>query len=611
MQMNVFEDIVEEDWKSDLFSAPSTSTKPAETPFWENKSSTTSGQRTEPDGVWLIPVDISPQEFLGEKKYIINKIRNVTGAYMIYNDDFKQIEMWGTPASITESKKAWNSHGEHILELRKKMRQKKKQDKKSIWGKPDKPFTPSQERKQQRKQERREKEGRLNKIPTTNKQYNGIFVLPTEPFNVERIFGKNEEFLKKIRQDTNCHIWFGFNDNILRIAGDTEDSVDMATTRVKNLFVQKTQVITPRTIHLLQAPQNLIRIKLEEPDIIRPIEWSHNMEVRVFRAVTHHIMPGYVETSEEEDYRNIAVRNLVTFQESLYNALTQLCIFDGEIEMIIRFGQVCFDSYPNKEKWKVIKLYDAVMPSERLSSLFAPDLFYHKSGVTPLLEYLSREGLEFTTSPKTSYRVRARNTSNARSNIPQDFTMSLNFSTVKSVSIWEIDVEEKDVLTVNWIFPENDFSWQLKFFTKKSLFPDHDSAVGKFVGRIRLSEKDRFVFTNTAEINLLTVSRITEWSYSWHDFIVEIWREELWTYDGADGFGIEVVLPINPNRTSFGVKLKYEPWSDKFIDNRFLGPGETAQWKPDDMIHPERITEFTNSLNEFVTVLEDALNSQN
>ncbi|ORY08016.1 hypothetical protein K493DRAFT_403569 [Basidiobolus meristosporus CBS 931.73] len=606
MEVDLFENGMEEDWRSELF-APSGSSKPAETPFWEQELENKTKQRNEPDGIWLIPVDVSPQEFLGEKKFIINKIRSATGAYMLYNDDFKQIEMWGTPSSIIEAKRAWNSHGEHILALRDNMRQQKKKNKKSIWNKPDKPLSSSQEKKQHRKKERRDRESYLSKIPVVNKQYNGLFVLPVEPINVQKIFGKGEQYLKKIRQDTNCHIWFEFDDSILRIAGDSEGSVDLATSRIRNLFLQKTQTIVPRTIHLLQAPRSLIRIKLEDPTIIRPIQWSSNMEVKVLRAVTHHIMPGNKEDSEEEDYQDIAARNLETFQDALSQVLTQLCVFKGEISMAIRIGQVCLDSYPNKEKWKVIKLYNSVLPSDRLSSLFAPDLFYSKKDVIPLLEFLSREGLEFTASPKTVYQIRARN---ADCDNPQDFIISLNFNSVKSVGSWDIDADAKNVLTVNWIFPENDYSWQLNLSTKKCLLPQNDGPWGEFVNRIRLSEQDQFIFTNTTAIQLLTMSRNTEWIYSWHDFIVVVWREELWTYDGADAPDLEVVLPPNPNRTCFGVKLKFEPWCDKFIDNRFLQPGETTQWRPEELADLEKIAGFTASLTEFVKVLERTLNNR-
>ncbi|RUS19217.1 hypothetical protein BC937DRAFT_87817 [Endogone sp. FLAS-F59071] len=496
-----------------------------EDPDWKNQTSSRSTQQEEPPSslsdydFFLIALEYNEYIDDYQKYELIEEIGTKTGCFLqLSSDDNQKIEIWGgNKGHIAEAKKQLENMIVEIYETTRKARRKSK------WAKPPRALTEKERKREERNRKAMEAAKLyLKKRPTDKdepffgKQFIGIFMIPNDKFAIERIIGSNEEMLNKIRMQSKCFIWHESPANVLKVAGDTKESVDIAATRVKNLFVtfhlRPKPNYRPKILYLLDQPSENFKIRFaqlprgfETPSIppedhyftiLEKLETGTEMSVNVVQDL---IDLGEGELSGRLSTKNVELPpriltlnegNAEKLERAMEDALEKIRLFDYVIRMKIRFGQFYAREYPKAKKdWSISMIVGKYFPHPKFTAEVAPCMAKKEANVKPFKEFLQDscpdrfadslrdtfafeviQLLEFPVPPKKPKRLSRYNTRITCSfkddgNIEHWDTITKNgFKNDGHVGMWDCVMGRVELMSANMVNLDKDVTWNLYEF---------------------------------------------------------------------------------------------------------------------------------------------------
>ncbi|CAJ0846985.1 2333_t:CDS:10, partial [Entrophospora sp. SA101] len=587
------------------FSRVSRRDRPDEDPQYRDESVEQATAKTVPDEVWLIPPNLRPLEILGEKDCNKARIESTTNTHMKYNN-------------LEQALKQWNNLAENILTEQQKEKSKRRV---KGWARPEKALTDKQLRKLQRK-EAREKEEQDYRGVCEDKPFYGVFLFPNAQIPIPMIIGEKTEILDPIRVETKCYIW---NDrNYIKVAGNTLESVEEATKRIKNLYIkanalrhipqnQKEAHLKNKRrgwiYHLVEEPKFPYLVKISDKPSWLTAPYDSTGIVKVFEPVIDSKLDEMIlnektkfDTGILEEIRN---SNPITIEDALKQALGTVHLFDEEIKMRIRFGHVCLTDFPKDPLWPVEKLHYKVLNDSRLQSKFSTCITKDIKKINQFCAILdgkdvnSKDGVEnnqWDNSPIQEFKICATRAPLARNESTWDCSFDVQFKDDGKIGLWSTVTDEKNVMEINMICLDKqvfDYSWCLGIQTAKHLSNDKFSPQGIFVYKLRLSPQNRLIYTNTDKVQVTSICQKTKWKYWWGEhYVVEVTRYEYWKCDSFKNIsaGVEIIMDKEePFSVRYGVTLYKKSWDDDFAFNSALSVGEVPEWHPYDIVDDEKI----------------------
>ncbi|RIA83605.1 hypothetical protein C1645_880390 [Glomus cerebriforme] len=611
------------------------------------------GPVSTPDMTWMIP----PRSNQAKIMMHLKRIESKTNTHMAHNEDDGQIDMWGDTEDLEEALIQWNICSKNMHEMAKQHRESEKKNKKQgetlpkepAWAKPDKvPSNKVLREKKERRKERKRKENVYIGKPEEPKLFNGFFMIPDTDISIELIIGKKNEILRPISINTKCNIWYDelpelqqFSNKIIKIAGDTQESVEAAIFRVKNLFIKtlsSRDISKGLVLHMIEPPSKPYKIRITDPPhefylpydrlvpklvndqevplkykLLEAVYEGEKIQV-VGREAPKELRPSYDVNSSQKKRET----NFNKIKESFLKALETIHLSDEEIKMRIRFGRVYLITDKDFDR-------NTLLPIKKLTSnilsksKFATCIAEEREQLNHLFEELTDNNRQWNGSPFREFKIRtSRKTSDEEGLPPCVFEVQFKKDIIEKdggnikydgkIGLWNVVIRPKNILDINLLSLDNDdYSWKLNIQTAKRLPNDRSCPQGKFVDGLRICQKGRLVYSNTSDITVASVCEKTKWKYWWkEDYVVEITKYEYWILSKyMKNIGIEVHLDKKKAKVSFGVTFYKKSWEDEFALNRDLGVGEVPGWHPQDIM--DEGPTFFDDLKEFLKLLQEKL----
>ncbi|CAG8799389.1 24319_t:CDS:10 [Gigaspora margarita] len=573
----------------------------------KNDDYITSTLKRMPDEVWLIPPNIDVKLVLGDRKINMSRIEESTNTHMSYNEVEGQIEMWGTRHDLDQAMMQWNMIAQNIHDEQIKTRTARKV---KGWARPEKALTEKQIRKLQRR-EAREKEGQnLKCFPKIDLPFSSHFYFPDREIPISRIIGEKDEFLDPIRVQTKCYMWYDPQNHMVRVVGDDEDNAYEAISRVKNLYLK---VFLARNIpikrgwiyHMIEQPRMPYKVRIADPPnwLIPPYD-----SIGFFKVLEPVVIDEQPNNDTKIEIFDVHSENVKRIEDAILKALQTVYLFDEEIKMRIRFGQICLTYFPkDKSSWSIDRLNNLVLKDTRLQSRFTTCLTTDYNQFKQLEEYFTNDQV-WENSSFHEFKIYASRRPIKYGEQRWTCAFDVSFSNGK-IGLWNAVTNEKNVLEINMACLDYGGSWRLSIKTAKRLSIDKFGPQGVFVYKLRLSTQNHLVYTNTEDVVVISVCEKHKKKFLWKDdFIIEITRYEYWNCE--EKFlnispGVEILLQREPSENvSFGVTLYKKSWDDDFSANGNLNSGEVPEWYPDDI--SGGVKPMLDDINDFLKVLQDS-----
>ncbi|KAI7877812.1 hypothetical protein K492DRAFT_171374 [Lichtheimia hyalospora FSU 10163] len=634
----------------------------------------TEGPDQMPNDCWMLPPEYTLKEVLGENRFKLEEIRRDTGTSLKYIEGKHQVDIWGEKSCIQRAKQHLDMIAARLHEEAAANRRRTKK-----WGKPERELTPREKRRVDRKAAQAAEERSYQGYPDAPQPYNAIVPLPSDDVPLTKLLGTRDAFLNQMRADCKCWMYVDKNkDNTVRIAGQEEDRVIMAATRMRNWYLRNVREPYKSVLHLMKQPRNYMLVKyrklpqgfvtfiyatgknqqamLAEQRLLESINIGRYDESRLNTNTTGDstnlidlddpITNDTTSTSKEENANSNLPENLQhldednaeRIQHALEYGLESIRLFDWEIRMKLRFGQICLIDYPNiDDTIQLDKLALKIFKKRQFKMALAPCIGRTKDDVRGLFEYMNQHATEFNGSPQTTYVIEAKqyptftarqSPTNRRSRRevsappPRDDNMFYTttickFTNESRVGLWNTLTDCNNCITVNCADLESEYSWNLELQTARRLGSDNmDSPHGKFVENLRLNDATGrlSLLTKSPDYTPLRVTQKTKWLYEFEEkWIIEIIRDELWDLEEMNIPTKRQELPIDlseqePHRVLYKVSALREEWTDRFSDNLCLSIGQAPFWTPRDFLATE--TENTKKIMQMAQKITAILSSE-
>ncbi|RUS14962.1 hypothetical protein BC938DRAFT_477141, partial [Jimgerdemannia flammicorona] len=387
----------------------------------------------------------------------------------------------------------------------------------------------------------------------------------------------------------------------IRIAGDVKEDVYLATVRVKHLYLKvahRPNKDSTLCLYLVDQPTEDLRIRFGHvpfgfvtpqlpvnPDL--PFGFietlTTGLEPSLDRVTYDLVDLGEGELSGRPTTKpSVAVptaksltlneRNKARLEDALEVALETIRIFDWEIDMKFRFGQIYLIDYkqPKKDIPRKHLSIDQVADREFIDKRFASALAPWKENLTPFYQYLRlNDILEEDDSPITEFAIDAQISVNPPdppangSQQPQqkhgrlapmtfNTRITCGFKKDGKVGLWRCAMDKEDLFVASMFNAERKYAWELKLSTGRRADPEMLPPVKEFIEGLRLGKQDRLVYTKVPNVKVTRVCQKTIQRYDWekHNFIIEVCRDEVWN---------DRLLPAVPVIKNVEVRLSAEP----------------------------------------------------
>ncbi|GBB88248.1 hypothetical protein RclHR1_01480013 [Rhizophagus clarus] len=175
------------------------------------------------------------------------------------------------------------------------------------------------------------------------------------------------------------------------------------------------------------------------------------------------------------------------------------------------------------------------------------------------------------------------------------------------IGLWNAVLSAKNILDINTICLDSSFSWRLHIQTARRLSNNKFGTQGNFIYKLRLCPQGRLVYSNTKEINVLSVCEKTKWKY-WllNNYIIEITRYEYWDVSKYQNTPSGIDIPLNKEPSpivTYGITLHKKSW-DEVSYNSNLEPGEVPEWHPHDFVDEEKTGGINSLLSDINSIIE-------
>ncbi|KAG0171118.1 hypothetical protein DFQ28_001571 [Apophysomyces sp. BC1034] len=602
-----------------------------------------------PDDHWVLPSNCTLVEILGANKSRLSMIRERTGTYCEYNFDKHQIDIWGEKSAVDNAKNCLALIAEPLLKRREIRRKTNK------WGKPERELTEKEKQRQERRMAKAMEERSYQALPSTAQPYSNIFALPDKNLPLLEIQGEKESYLNSLRAECKCHIWYESSMNVFKVTGQNEDNVDQATERLRNWYLKRCRKPVAATLKLLDQPEKNLIVKFRKLPMGFVTYKYHDGENEKFMLEKHRLLEpirtgvpmklssanlNLIDLSAEElpqaqqpeeplseRAQSLNKRNMEQIKEALAQGLESIRLFDWEIRMKIRFGQICLVDYPKKESnmFTTEELSDKYFPQPKFRSVLAPCIAKNRDQIKPLFEHLSHHGVEYSDSPRTTFTIDALQyptlapiPTGRRDGPPPprgntwETVMMAKFTGDRHVGLWNCLTDCVDLVTINCAALQHEYSWESKLQYARRLPAEIDTPHGQFAHKLTIGPEGRLVLVNVPDYQPRCVTQKTKWVYGWGDYVVEVGRDEIWNLSLITHTDKKLPLDLGgtpPHRVIYKVSMYRESWQDRFADNLCLGIGESPRWTPEDFLGTpdENAYTFMEGARKFADVLHKEL----
>lgn len=607
-------------------------------PAYQDTSTASDSIHRNPDNYWVLPAHCNPRDILGNKyKSRSNEIQKATGSFIEFNERLNQIDIWGDNEAVNKTKSYLDMIVSRLSEKDTSLQRKTQK-----WGKPERELTPREKKRAEKKQARLDEEKRYQGVPAISQNCFGVFPLPDQLLPIVKLLGENESYLNQIRADCKAFLWFEPSNNVIRIAGDTEGSVNIATKRIRNWYIRCSRKPEGGTLRLMQQPskpflisfrklpEGFVTYQYTDPEREATMLEKH----RILESVSTGKMMGldnlicFKDDDHTGQLSSIALtlndRNKDSIDHLLSKGLESMRLNDWNLRMKIRFGQICLIDYPKKDdKFMTIEsVSDKMFRKPLFKSALAPCISKRRNGVNALFEYLGVKAVEFSDNPRTSFSINAKQYPTAaparvlgQRDSPRgdmwDTVMEISFTDDGHRRLWNTMTDCNDLVDISCVDIESHYSWDLKLQHARRL-PNDDinSPHEKFSHALRVSSANRLIMVTSNDYVPHIVTQKTKWRYSWDDYVVEICRDEIWDMNRVERTDRELpvdLTPIDPHRTLFKVSLYKEAWVNRLAENLDLKIGEAPSWTLRDFFASEN--EDTRTLMCTVKKFSELLSS--
>ncbi|CAB5188348.1 unnamed protein product [Rhizophagus irregularis] len=480
------------------------------------------------------------------------------------------------------------------------------------WEKAERaPLTKKEEKKLERRKKREEEENKYKEMTNDPHPFYGFFVIPDSDIPIEQFIGKNGYMLDPVRIKFKCHIWHEPKHSYIKVVGKNDESVEEASLRVRGLFVKvfAYKSIPPRgwVFHMLEPPNKPHKVRIADPPswFIKPYDvLDFKLLEPVFEGDKIPIV-GKEDASKELDQsfdpailQGIRESNSKNIEDAFVKALQHIHLLDEVIKIRIRIGHVCLTRFPQRKDsnplWAIDK-FEKVLKNPRILSKFATCLATKDEQLDKLFDDLifrSKAWENQMNLGKMKRKLENWTIPHVGKSIGQvilakrtDRTHDKN----DKIGLWDAVLNEKDILDISMACLDSSYSWKILIQTARRLSNDKIGAQGNFVYKLRICPKGRLVYSNTKEINVLSVCEKTKWKYWWlKDYIIEITNKE--------------PSPI----VTYGITLYNKSW-DEVSFNSNLEPGEVPEWYPHEIVDEEKtggINSLMKDINNFIEIIQ-------
>ena len=616
-------------------------------PDYNDTTATPDTGHRNPDNYWVLPAHCNPRDILGSRyKLRSNDIQKLTGSFIEFNEKLNQVDIWGDAEAIGKTKSYLDRIVATIFEKDTTLLRKTKK-----WDKPDRELTERERRRAEKKQARMDEEKRYQGLPQIAQNYNASLSLLDHSLPILKLLGENDAYLNQIRADCKAFLWYEPQENMIRIAAETEEAVKMAGMRTRNWYMKCCRRPQGGTLRLMQQPKHNCLLQFRKLpagsvtyEYCDPEREAIMLEKQRFLARIDTGVPmslnlidfgddkGDNDTPSEQVLSEQALtlnrRNEEAISQYLSRGLESLRLNDWNIRLKIRFGQICLIDYPKKDNkfLSIEELSDKIFKKAAFKSALAPCLGKTKADLNHLFEHLTneKEVYEFSDNPKTSFNIKAKQYPTAAPvKVPGqrdatrgdmwDTTMEISFTDDGHRRLWNTMTDCTDLVDINCVDIDSHYSWDLKLQHARQLPHDDVNAPHeKFSQALSISSSNRLVLVTSSEYMPHLVTQKTKWRYSWKDYVVEICKDEIWDMNRVERTDKELPLDlssIEPHRTLFKVSLYMEAWQNRLAENLDLKIGEAPSWTLRDFFaSPQEdtptlmktIREFSDKLHSYV-----------
>lgn len=625
---------------------------------YTDKTTTSDTGHRNPDSYWILPVHCDPHKILGVKyKSRSNEIQKATGSFIEFNEKMNQVDIWGDTDAVNKTKAYLDMIVSRLAEKDTSLLRKT-----AKWSRPERELTPKEKRRAEKRQARLDEEKRYQGLPTITQNYHAIFQLPNEKLPIVKLLGVNEVYLNQMRADCKAYLWYDPQCNCIRISADKEESVKQAATRIRNWYIRICRQPQGGVIRLMEQPKKNCLLTFQKlPTGF--VTYSYTDTERETIMLDRHRLLDTVgtgvmlsvndirgndlinlEDQQQEQQENPAdqlsdlvntlnERNKMFIDQLLSRGLESLRLNDWNIRLKIRFGQICLIDYPKKEGQflSIDKVSDKIFREPRFKSALAPCISKSKSGLNMLFDYLTTapDAVEFSDNPRTEFTITAQQYPTAapppsllRNRGPKpergemwNTIMKISFTNDGHRRLWNTMTDCKDLVDISCADIESHYSWDLKLQHARQL-PNNDtnSPHEKFSYSLKINneeENHRLIMVTSNDYIPQLVTQKTKWLYMWHDYVVEICKDEIWDINRVERTDRELpvdLAPIEPHRTLFKVSLYKEAWVNRLAENLDLKIGEAPTWTLRDFFAYQ--DENTHTLMATIKKFSDILNAE-
>ncbi|KAI8336652.1 hypothetical protein BC941DRAFT_427668 [Chlamydoabsidia padenii] len=623
----------------------------------------------QPDDCWLLPPNSTEVEVLGIRCTRLEEIHKKTNAYMVFNSNKHQVDIWGDRNCINHAKQMLDIIGDKINERKHPVRRTKK------WEKPERELTDSERRRDEKKQQRILEGKSYQGLPTSTQPYSAFFAMPDDLIPLVKITGEKDAYLNQIRASCKSHVWYEPELNAFKVAGQDEQLVWETTARLRNLYLRLRRSLTPpksAVLRLLYQPtENMgARFRALPSDFIccelYPTEQMN--AYRMLEPIKDGVIPkasrmqqplNLIEFNNDNDNTpatdqpkpstgisgrllNLNADNAQKMETALDEGLESLRLLDWEISMDVIFGQLYLLDYPNRERTYTFSSEDLAyvfFPNSRFNSRLSPCIGTTFEHVRGLQEYLSQHAEEYTDSPRTSYVInalqnptlpgrpqegaylRGREASAAiaaaeaaAAAVTWKSVLTVNKFTMDGhVGLWNCVTDCNTLVSMSCANLEGEYSWETRLNYARRLPSDLNTPQGQFVDHLRLSNDKRLVVSLTPGYKPHIVKQLTKWIYAWEQYTVELEKEEMWDLANMEeseqqqNTGLPLDLSSHaPHSVKYHVSMVRESWRNRFADNVHLEIGQAPTWTARDFLCGQ---ESTAALQDDAKKFADLLTS--
>ncbi|KAL0082157.1 hypothetical protein J3Q64DRAFT_1722020 [Phycomyces blakesleeanus] len=594
-----------------------------------------------PDDYWILPPNVTVADILGHQRSRVDAIRARTNTYISFNDEKHQMDIWGEPSEIIKTKEFFNE----LIQTLPRHEDKKKQP---SWGKAEKELTGKAKLKKERREAKKALEKSFQGLPIVPQPYISSFAIPDFSLPIPKLVGEKESFLNTIRAECKCYMWYEERLNIIRISGQNEEAVKKASARIRNWYLKCSRRPRPCSLRLVSQPSKNLMVSfralpqgfmtycyadpdtektmLEKQRLVEPIQTGHLRMLENLIELDDHQPKTKPENTLSESVATLDKHNREAIQRALDEGLESLRLFDWEIRLKVRFGQICLVDYPSKKRlFSIEELSGKIFPDPKFYSVLAPCIGKTRENMDRLFEYLSTNCEEYSDSPRTSFAIEAlqyptcaspptsRRTDGppkARGD-PWRTTVTASFTSDGRVGLWNCLAECEDLVTISCVNLESEYSWETKLEYARRLPTEVNTPHSMFVSKLRLSAQNRLVLVSVPEYAPKIVTQKTKWVYGWGKYVVEVGRDEIWDISRVNRSDLALPLDLGmtePHRVFYKVSLYKEEWRNRFSENLNLKIGEAPRWTTSDFLASE--TEDAHLLMEIAKQFANILTKE-